>query len=103
LTRIRSLEGSLTFKPKHFWFPGGLFFAHKSPETLLLRTPSGTLIIKELGYSDPNPAQAALRITPRRIAWREVSAADAFIWLQRHSRRHARRLFPELAAQQREH
>lgn len=79
----------------YFFWPGGLIFARKGARALLLRTPKGNLISKDRQHSEA--------IGPGLVVWREVSPRDAFLWLQTYSRRNARRLFPEVAAQQREH
>jgi hypothetical protein len=67
----------------------------RSPgERLLLHTPKDSYVTKE-------PERPVFG--PTRNAWRQVSKRDAYLWLQRHSRRRARRMFPELAKAQREH
>jgi hypothetical protein len=76
-------------------FPGGVFFARTGGQEILLRTEDGRYVIKQT-------VPPSAPFTPYQIHWRHVSPTEAFLWLQHYSRRHARRLFPELQSQQKQ-
>jgi hypothetical protein len=65
---------------------------------LLVRTPQGRLLTKEVVSAGPAPNLLVIRLPgPIRTAWREVSPPNACLWLHQRSRSDERKLFPELA------
>jgi hypothetical protein len=67
-----------------------------TPDEALVRTRDGGYVVKEWGTGPQTPIREALRLRPpTQIVWYLVSDFDAYWWLHGHSKRAARRAFPE--------
>jgi hypothetical protein len=76
------------------------YLAPNEPEAweLLIRTPQGRLVVKQVVDAGPPENEILRRMNYRnnsRISWCEVSPAYAHSWLEQLSRSEARKLFPE--------
>jgi hypothetical protein len=96
-----TLLGSLIVPRQVRWLVRSLWpYSGVGADWLLLRTPQGSLVLKEL-------VGPIVAFTSRRVVWREVDETQAYLWLRglspRQAHRAAQKIFPEIAALHRAH